>query len=51
MLDHAFIFVPAQEYVGKFLMTFKDFPQRQKSASFNLDEVMDKLKEGAAGSK
>ena len=45
MLDHAFIFVPAQDYVGKFLMTFKDYPQRQKAASFNLDEVMEKLKE------
>ena len=28
-------------------MTFKEFPQRQKAASFNLDEVMEKLKEGA----
>jgi hypothetical protein len=37
--------------VGKFLMTFKDYPQRQKAASFNLDEVMDKLREGATGSK
>jgi arylsulfatase len=51
MLDHAFIFVPAQDYVGKFLMTFKDYPQRQKAASFNLDEVMEKLKEDPAGSK
>ena len=51
MLDHAFIFVPAQDYVAKFLMTFKGYPQRQKAASFNLDEVMDKLKEGATGSK
>jgi arylsulfatase len=30
-------------------MTFKDYPQRQKAASFNLDEVLEKLKE--AGSK
>jgi arylsulfatase A-like enzyme len=51
VMDHLFIFVPAQDYVGKFLMTFKDYPQRQKAASFNLDEVMEKLKEGAAGSK
>jgi hypothetical protein len=29
-------------------MTFKDFPQRQKAASFNLDEVMQKLKESPA---
>jgi len=36
--------------VGQFLMTFKDFPQRQKAASFNMDEVMEKLQE-SGGSK
>ena len=36
--------------VGKFLATFKEFPPSQKSASFSLDKVMDKLKEGATGS-
>jgi len=50
LLDHVFVFVPAQDYVGQFLMTFKDYPQRQKAASFNLNEVMDKLKE-SGGSK
>ena len=50
LLDHAFLLVPAQDYVGQFLMTFKDYPQRQKAASFNLDEVMQKLKE-RGGSK
>jgi arylsulfatase A-like enzyme len=45
LLDHAFQLVPAQEYVGKFLMTFKDYPQRQKAASFNLDEILQKMKE------
>ena len=44
-LSHAFIAVPAQEYVGKFLSTFREYPQRQKAASFNLDEVMRKLQE------
>jgi arylsulfatase A-like enzyme len=48
LLDHVFVFVPAQDYVGQFLMTFKDFPQRQKAASFNLDEVMRKLQESPA---
>ena len=42
---HAFVFVPAQVYVGQFLMTLKDYRKRQKAASFNLDEVMEKLKE------
>ena len=46
LLDHAFLLVPAQVYVGKFLMTFKDYPPRQKAASFNLDSVMKELQEG-----
>jgi arylsulfatase A-like enzyme len=50
LLDHAYMLVPAQDYVGKFLMTFKDYPQRQKAASFNLDEVLKKLQE-SSGSK
>jgi arylsulfatase len=47
LLDHAFLVVPAQDFVGKFLLTFKDYPQRQKAASFNLDEVLQKLKQVA----
>ena len=49
LMDHIFLLVPAQDYVGQFLMTFKDYPQRQKSASFNMDEVLLKLKEPYAG--
>jgi arylsulfatase A-like enzyme len=45
LLDHAFAFVPAQAVVGQLLMTFKDYPQRQKAASFNLDEIFEKMKE------
>jgi arylsulfatase len=45
LIDHVFLLVPAQDYVGRFLMTFKDYPQRQKAASFNLSEILDKLKE------
>lgn len=43
LLDHAFLLVPAQTYVGGFLGTFQEFPPRQKAASFSLDQVMDKL--------
>jgi len=46
LLDHAFLLVPAQEYVGDFVTTFVDFPPRQKAASFSLDEVMEKLQLG-----
>jgi arylsulfatase len=50
-LDHAFMLVPAQAYVGEFLQTFKKYPPRQKAASFSLDQVMEQLSEGAAASK
>ncbi len=50
LLDHAFLLVPAPAYVGQFLATFKDYPQRQKAASFNMDEVMEKPKD-SGGSK
>jgi len=43
-LDHAFLMLPAQEYVGKLLQTFKEFPPRQKPASFTIDQVMEALK-------
>jgi arylsulfatase len=44
MLDRAFLLVPAQAYVGNFLMTFKDYPPRMKAASFSLDQVMEMIK-------
>jgi len=43
LLDHAYLLVPAQTYVARFLATFKEFPPRQKAASFSLDQVMEKL--------
>ncbi len=43
LIDRAYLLVPAQAYVGKFLETFKEFPPRQKPASFSLDQVMEKL--------
>ncbi|HET6266231.1 MAG TPA: arylsulfatase [Acidobacteriota bacterium] len=39
----AFMFVPAQAVVGKFLESFKEYPIRMKPASFNLDKVMQQL--------
>jgi len=45
LMDHVFLLVPAQDFVGQFLMTFREYPQRQKASSFNLDDVMQKLKE------
>jgi arylsulfatase len=41
--------MPAQSAVGQFLETFKEFPPRQKAASFSVDQVMEKLSEPAHG--
>jgi len=49
MMDHAFMLVPAQAYVGEFLETFKDYPPRMEAASFSLDKVMEKLQSAPAG--
>lgn len=43
LLDRAYLLVPAQAYAGKFLETFKEFPPRQKAASFNLGKVLEQL--------
>jgi arylsulfatase len=39
---------PAQAYVGQFLAMFKDYPPRQKPASFGINQVMEKLTQPAA---
>jgi len=43
LLDRAYLLVPAQSYVGRFLATFQEYPPRQKPASFSLDQVMEML--------
>jgi arylsulfatase len=49
MFHKTFLLVPTQVLVGQFLATFKEFPPRQKSASFSLEEVVAKLTSAAAG--
>ena len=46
VIDHVFLMVPAQTLVGEFLASFKEFPPRQKAASFTIDQVMEKLTQG-----
>jgi arylsulfatase A-like enzyme len=48
IIDHAFLAIPAQKLVGDFLTTFREFPPRQKAASFTIDQVMEKLLRGYA---
>jgi arylsulfatase len=51
LLDHVFLLVPAQAIVAEFLATFREFPPRQKAASFNLDQVIAKMTDAAAAGK
>ncbi len=42
MVDHAFLVAPSQAIVGQRLAIFEESPIRQKPASFDLDDVMQK---------
>jgi len=46
VFDHAYLMVPAQQIVGRFLATCKEFPPRQEAASFTVDQILEKLQEG-----
>ncbi|HVY74804.1 MAG TPA: sulfatase-like hydrolase/transferase, partial [Puia sp.] len=46
---HFYLTYGALAYVAKWLSTFREFPPRQKPASFNLDEVMRKMSEKPGG--
>jgi len=50
-MDHIFLLVPAQQYVGQFLSSFKEFPPSQKVGSFSLDQVLKTLQEAGASSR
>ena len=47
--DKFWAFVPAQVIVGQFLQSFKEYPPSQKSGSFGVDQVLEALQAGAAG--
>ena len=48
-IDRMFVMVPAMSYVQKFLMTFKEFPQRQEVATWTLDKVLEQMSKGSKG--
>jgi arylsulfatase A-like enzyme len=47
--DKLWMFVPAQMVVGQFVESFKEYPPSQKSGSFSVDQVLQALQTGAAG--
>jgi hypothetical protein len=38
-----YMIMAASAIVGKFLQTFKDFPPRQRAASFTIDQAIEKM--------
>jgi arylsulfatase A-like enzyme len=48
-VEHLFVMVPAQQFVGRFLGTFKEFPPSQKPGSFSIDGALAALQSGAQG--
>jgi arylsulfatase len=50
MVERAFVQVPMQALAARWLASFQEFPPRQKPASFNLDEVMEKMSTTGKGS-
>jgi arylsulfatase len=49
VIDHAFVQVLMQALAPHWLSSFKDFPVRQKSASFNLDQIMATMEAASKG--
>ena len=41
--NHDFLILPAQTIVKDFLVTFKDYPPRQKAASFTIDQILQQM--------
>ena len=48
-LDHAYIVLAAQTIAAEFAGTFREFPPRQKAASFTIDQALAKMNEAASG--
>jgi len=49
VLSHIFLFAAPQAIVAREIQSFKEFPPRQKPASFNLDRVLEQLQDNVGG--
>lgn len=47
--EHTFLVLPAVAKVSTYLKTYKDFPPRQRPASFSIDQVIEKLEASTSG--
>jgi arylsulfatase A-like enzyme len=49
VMDHVPLVIAAQAVIVPFLETFREFPPRQKAASFTIDQALAKMSEAAGG--
>lgn len=45
LMSNVYVMVPAQAEVARFLDTFRDFPPRQRAASFSIDQILEKMRQ------
>jgi arylsulfatase A-like enzyme len=50
-VDKGYMIMAAQALVTEFLATFKDFPPRQKAASFTIDQAVEKMADAISGAR
>jgi arylsulfatase len=48
-LSQPYLVLAAQVETAKFLATFKEFPPRQRAATFSIDQAMEKMKQNLGG--
>lgn len=41
LLNHSFLLVPVQNYIGQFMKTFQEFPPRQRATSYSFDKIFE----------
>jgi arylsulfatase len=51
LLENAYLVLAGTTLVAQFLETFKEFPPRQKAASFTIDQAMERMTEFATSGK
>ena len=49
VMENGILVLVASQIVGDFLKTFKEFPPRQKAASFTIDQAMEKMEAAMSG--
>jgi arylsulfatase len=48
-LDRVYVLVPMQQFVGKFLLSMKDYPPSQTPGSFNLEKIQKQIESATGG--